>query len=156
MTITADVRGGPGWIIRGSDLRPEIVDLNAFRDGLTDDPLATVIELLWTGKADEALDLLRQEPQSVRVRALSADCLRDLGDLDAANAIYDELVAECAGTGREAFMHQHRGKARLASGRLEEAVADFEHAVKLRLGGDPDLLASAGQALAVALQRLNG
>lgn len=156
MTITVDVSGGPGWIIRGRDLRPEIINLDEFRDGLADDPLAMVIELLWTGEPAEALALLEQEPQGVRVRALSADCLRDLGELDQANSIYDELVSECMGTGREAFMYQHRGKARLEAGRLEEAVSDFERAVKLRLGGDPALLASAGQALAVALQRLNG
>ncbi|OII12228.1 hypothetical protein BIU97_04370 [Curtobacterium sp. MCBA15_009] len=151
--MTAHVVGGPGWVIRADDLRPEITDLRAFRLGLTGDPLAEPLELLWSGGAAAAIDLLDGHEPSRRVRALRADCLRDLGETDAAVAEYDALVSECVGTGHEAVMRQHRGKALLAAGRADRAVDDFRRVVELRLDGDPDLLASARLALAVALSR---
>lgn len=148
--MTSDVAGGPGWIIRGADLRPAITDLAAFRDGMAGDPLVTVIELLWTGQAQRALDRLQGLPRSPRVRALIADCRRDLGDHAAAVREYDQLVAECGGTPREAVMRQHRAKALLAAGHADRAVEDFRRAVELRRGHDTALLASAEQGLAVA------
>jgi uncharacterized protein YhfF len=47
-------------------------------------------------------------------------------------------------------MRQHRGKALLAAGRAQDAVADFERVVALRVDGDGTLLASAQQALRAA------
>jgi hypothetical protein len=154
--VVQDVEGGPGWRIRAKDLRPVITDLGAFRAGLAEDPLREVIELLWTGRPRPALRLLEREDPSQRVRALTADCLRDLGDVVAAVRAYDLLVAECAGSPREAVMRQHRGKALLVAGDVARAVEDFTAAVALRRGADPTLLASAQQALAVAEERVRG
>lgn len=148
-----DVVGGPGWVIRAADLRPVITDPEAFREGLRDDPLLDALERLWGGDPDGALRLLRPLDPSVRVRALRADCRRDLGDVAAAVREYDRLVAECAGTPREAVLRQHRGKALLAAGAAARAVEDFTIAVALRQGADPALLASAEQGLAVARAR---
>lgn len=148
-----DVPGGPGWIIRATDLRPVITDLAAFRTGLRDDSLAEPIELLWTGHAEAALRHLEVLEQTPRVRALQADCRRDLGDTDTAVSEYDALVSECAGTAREATMRQHRGKALLAAGRVDLAVEDFRAAVALRRSADETHQASALQALAVARAR---
>lgn len=148
----ADVVGGPGWILRGSDLRPAIVDLQAFRAGLADDPLGPVLERLWSDEPAAALRMLDDRPATLRTRALRADCLRDLGARDEAVEAYDSLVEETAGTPREATMRQHRGKALLAADRIDDAVADFRIAVSMRLAGDPALLASAEQALAFALR----
>lgn len=150
---THDLEGGPGWRIRSADLRPVITDLAAFRAGLAADPLRDEIELLWTGKADDALRRLERVAPTQRVRALQADCHRDLGDTRTAVREYDLLVAECIGTTREAVMRQHRGKALLAAGSVDRAVEDFTFAVALRQASDPVLLASAEQALAVAQSR---
>lgn len=150
---THDVEGGPGWRIRSADLRPVITDLAAFRAGLADDPLREEIELLWTGKADDALRRLERVAPTQRVRASRADCHRDLGDTCTAVHEYDFLVAECIGTTREAAMRQHRGKALLAAGIVDRAVENFTLAVALRQASDPVLLASAEQALAVARSR---
>lgn len=144
------MRGGPGWRIRGSDLRPEITDLRAFREGMANDPLAAAVEEAWAGHPDLALDLLREEPRTPRVRALIADCLRDLGEVVSALDEYDRLVEESRGRPGEAVMRQHRGKVLLAAGRRSEAITDFEAAIALRRDAAPDLLASSLQALAVA------
>lgn len=148
--MVVDVEGGPGWVIRGADLRPAITDLAEFRDGTAGDPLAPAIELLWTGHAQSALDVLERIPERPRVRALIADCRRDLGDDLGAVEEYDRLVAECVGTAREAVMRQHRAKALLAAGHTDRAIEDFLRAVELRQGHDPALLASAEQGLAFA------
>lgn len=150
------VEGGPGWRIRSIDLRPEITDLEAFRSGLRGDPLLDAIEALWGGDPTGALSLLVDQPDSFRVRALRADCRRDLGDHDVAVAEYDLLVEAVAGSPREAVIRQHRGKALLAAGRSGEAVEDFERVVDLRDGGDPALLASAVQALEAARASAGG
>lgn len=149
MIVIEDVPGGPGWKIRGSDLRPEITDLSTFRAAVRDDPLRPAIELLWAGSPREALDLLTGREQTRRTRALIADCHRDLGEAAAAVDTYDELVTETIGTRGEAAMRQHRGKALLAADRTAEALTDFRAAAGLR-GGDPDLLASSEQAIAFA------
>lgn len=152
--MVSDVAGGPGWLIRAADLRPVVTDLEAFRAGLADDPLAEQIELLWTGNADAALRALDRLEQTPRVRALAADCHRDLGNTALAVSEYDVLVAECLGKPREAVMRQHRGKALLANGEAERAVEDFQRAVELRRTADAVLLASAEQGLAVARGRV--
>ncbi len=149
-TAPADVHGGPGWHIRGTDLRPVVTDVGAFRAGLGDDPLAVELELLWTGQPEAALLRLAARPQDPRVRALSADCHRDLGDTASAVQEYDELVDEHRGTPREAVFRQHRGKALLARGDAPRAVEDLRRVVALRRAGEPTLLASAEQALVVA------
>lgn len=148
--MVADVYGGPGWVIRGADLRPAITDLEEFRRGIAADPLARALELLWSGAPGRALRALAAQEATPRVRALRADCLRDLGEAARAVAEYDRLLAEVRGTPREAVMRQHRGKALLAAGRPAQAQEDFERVVELRTGGDPALLASAHQALEFA------
>lgn len=153
--MVSDVDGGPGWIIRAADLRPAVTDLDAFRAGLAGDPLAEPIELLWTGNARAALHGLESLQQTPRVRALAADCRRDLGDTALAVGEYDVLVAESLGTAREAVMRQHRGKALLANGEIRRAIEDFQQAVELRRTADPVLLASAEQGLAVARSRVD-
>lgn len=148
--MTSEVQGGPGWVIRGDDLRPSITDLTQFRRAHADDELLNVLELLWSGRPAAALDLLSSHPATARVRALTADCHRDLGQHARALVAYDTLVAESAGPAHEAVMRQHRGKALLASGDPERALADFERAAELRKNADPSLLASTQQAIAVA------
>ena len=100
--------------------------------------------------------LLQAQDQSVRVRALTADCLRDLGHGQSALEIYDALITETGGTGYEAVMLQHRGKVHLELGDIPAARTDFQRSVRLRRDGDPALLASAEQALAVAGERERG
>lgn len=151
--MAEDVEAGPGWIIDGTDLRPRITDVQLFRTGVADDPLAQVLELLWSGRAAQALELLQGLDPSIRVRALTADCLRELGRGRRALEIYDALVAETGGTAYAAAMRQHRGKVHLELGDVLAARADFQHSVRLRRGGDPALLASARQALEVAGER---
>lgn len=137
-------------MIRGDDLRPSITDPTLFRDAHADDGLIDAMERLWSGSPAEALELLRSHGDSPRVRALRADCHRDLGDHGRALEAYDALVAETTGTTREAVMRQHRGKTLLAAGEPDRALEDFERAAELRKGGDPSLLASTNQALQVA------
>ena len=149
-----EVDGGPGWVI-GADLRPRITDAEAFRTGMSDDPLVEVIAALWGGQPRHALDLLGI-PSTPRTRALRADALTALGEMEAARAEYDALVKQALGTAREAVMRQHRGKVLLAAGDTEAAIADFSRALDLRKDADPMLRASSEQALRIARQRLEG
>ena len=77
--MVSDIEGGPGWAIRSADLRPIVIDLSAFRAGLSEDPLGEALELLWTGSPEAALRHLEPFAPTARVRALKADCHRDLG-----------------------------------------------------------------------------
>lgn len=144
----ADVQGGPGWAINGSSLWPRITDLAAFREGLRADPMADAIEALWSGDPARARELLHTADPSVRVRALRADCARDLGQVDEALQTYAELLAECGGSPWEPVLRQHHGKSLLAAGRVEEALAEFETALDQRVaaGAAADLIASSTQA----------
>lgn len=148
--MASDIEGGPGWVIRGEDLRPAITDRAVFRDAHSEDELFDVLDLLWSGQAARALELLDSFENSPRVRALRADCLRDLGHHDRALHMYDALVEESVGTPREAAMRQHRGKVHLVAGDPVQALRDFERAVKLRRDGDASLLTSSLQAFGVA------
>lgn len=148
--MDSDIEGGPGWVISGKDLRPAITDRALFRDSHAEDELLEVLDLLWSGHAAAALKLLDCFEDSPRVRALRANCHRDLGDHDLALRIYDALVEETGGTPREAVMRQHRGKVHLVAGDPVQARADFERSVELRRDGDALLLASSVQAFGVA------
>ena len=147
-----EVAGGPGWVI-GADLRPRITDAEAFRRGMSGDPLSDVVEALWTGDPERALRLLGAAA-TPRSRALRADCLSAMGDVATARIEYDRLVREAEGAPREAVMRQHRGKVLLAAGEIEAAIDDFARALDLRRADDPALRASSEQALRVARQRL--
>lgn len=148
--MTDEIVGGPGWVIRATDLRPAITDAEAFAKDRQSDPLGDILTSLWSGDPAAALHLLEREPATQRVRALRADCYRDLGDSPRAIREYDDLVDETMHTSREAVMRQHRGKALLAAGDTVRAIGDFDRAVLLRQGGDPALLTSAQQALQAA------
>lgn len=137
-------------MLRGSDLRPEFTDQTLVRGENSHDPLLDAVELLWTGEPDQASRLLYQEPTSVRVRALIAECHRDLGHHKDAVAALRELVNETIGTGRESFMRQHLGKAFLATDQTEKAIEQFRIAVELRPDAQQSLLASSQQALRYA------
>lgn len=146
--------GGPGWISDGRTLRPVITDLRAFRDHLSNDPLAAVIEQLWSGHPLEALDLLSAHDSSARVRALRGDCLRDLGRHAESLEVYRQLVEESVAGPREAVMRQHYGKALLSAGDHHHARQEFAQALLLRRRGSDDaLIASSRQALQVADDR---
>lgn len=147
-----DLPGGPGWVLDGVTLLPRIVDLTEFRRGTRDDPLGDVLEALWSGQARQALALLDRADETLRVRALRADCRRELGDLDGARADYAALVAECAGTPWEAVMRQHLGKVLFASHRYAEAAEEFARALALREadGAAEPLVASSRHALEAA------
>ncbi|WP_152362998.1 tetratricopeptide repeat protein [Microlunatus speluncae] len=141
------IPGGPGWQHNALTLRPVITDIDDFRAEFTADPCADAIEALWSGRPAEAaahLDaMLITDPGSVRLRALRADCDRDLGRVDAAIETYRQLLAETTGTPREGTVHQHLGKALFAAGRYGEAAECFDRAATSRRGGDPASLTSA-------------
>lgn len=151
--VAEDLAGGPGWIINGQTLRPVIVDVVAFREGLVQDPLAVVIEQLWSGHPHRALDLLAAHSSSLRVRALRGDCLRDLGRHVEAIKVYEQLVEESLNGPAEAVMRQHYGKALLTAGHSHQARQEFSRALELRnRGSNPHLIASSNQALQVATE----
>src|SRR5690625_516635 len=120
-TAMNHIDGGPGWIIDGKTLLPRIVDPEEFRRSLADDPLREGIEALWSGRPDEAAELIEAHEPTFRTRALRADCLRDQGELDLAIAEYRELIDECAGTAWEA----DRKSTRLNSSHVAISYAVF-------------------------------
>jgi tetratricopeptide (TPR) repeat protein len=152
------VEGGPGWHLDPVTLRPVITDESVFRSHHADDPALDALVALWNGAPDEALEALRSlldtDPRHWRWRALRADARRDLGKHDAAIADLHELVGEHAGTGREAVLLQHLGKAYLAAGEYASATTCFERALSLRTAAraDSSLIASSRAALARSRQ----
>jgi tetratricopeptide (TPR) repeat protein len=150
------IEGGPGWHMDARSLLPTITDEALFRTTYADDPAVEVLVALWSGDPDSALarlePLLRESPDHWRWRALRADAGRDLGDHERAVAEYRRLVAEHAGTAREAVLVQHLGKAQFAAGEYASAVDCFERALALRLaaGAERPLVESSRAALARA------
>lgn len=137
-------------MLRGSDLRPEVTHQTLFRRENSHDPLRDAVELLWAGEPVRALRLLDQEPASVRVRALIAECRRDLGHHEEAVAALRELVTESIGAGRESFMRRHLGKAFLATEQTEKVIEQFRIAVEVRrCAAEPARFVSAGSAVRV-------
>ena len=153
-TPPGDVPGGPGWVIDGQTLLPRITEPAVFREGLAHDPLVDAVEALWSGDPQRARTVLQRECRTVRVRAMLADCDRDLGRVERAIDEYEDLLAECADTPWEPVLRQHYGKTLLAAGRAEDALEEFEAAYEMRVeaGAAPDLIASSEQARARAEQ----
>src|SRR5690625_860858 len=77
----ADVEVTSGYIIRGSDLRGHVTDVAAFQRAHQDDPATPVLIALSEHRFDDAMqmldDLLSQEPDSLRYRALRGAVMRD-------------------------------------------------------------------------------
>lgn len=149
-----DLEISHGYVIRGSDLRGHITDADAFRRGHAGDGAAEVIIALSEQRYDDAMaildDLLTDQPDSVRYQALRADVLRDQGHLDAAEAIFTDLVARTSDDPhRGAMMRQHRAKVWFHQGRLREAEAEFADVLAAReaAGADEDQVASSRQSL---------
>ncbi len=149
-----DLDLGNGYQIRGSDLRPYISDVDEFRASVAGDEAAEAIIATSEGRYDDALeildDLLAQDPESLRYRALRADVLRDQGALDAAEAVYSDLVARSADDpARGLTMRQHRAKVWFHQGRLAEAEAEFAAVLQARrsAGAQESMLASSQQSL---------
>ncbi|HLS26171.1 MAG TPA: tetratricopeptide repeat protein [Beutenbergiaceae bacterium] len=150
----ADVEVTSGYIIRGSDLRGHVTDVAAFQRAHQDDPATPVLIALSEHRFDDAMqmldDLLSQEPDSLRYRALRGDVLRDQGQLDAAEAVYSDLVARTsADPGRGPMMRQHRAKVYFHQGRLAEAETEFRAVLAAREAAraSADQIASTRQAL---------
>jgi tetratricopeptide (TPR) repeat protein len=135
-----------------------ISDQAAFRFHHADDPALEALVALWTGHPERALaalqPLLDADPGNWRWRALRADARRDLGEHDAAIADYRQLVGEHAGTGHEAVLLQHLGKAYLAAEEYASAVTCFARALNLRTAAHADsaLVDSSRAALERARQ----
>jgi tetratricopeptide (TPR) repeat protein len=148
----ARIPGGPGWHIDRDTLLPAIHDLDAFRAAHREDPAHEALVALWTGDpaaAEAKLLGLLEGHDSPRLRGLLADAWRDQGRTEAAVAAYESLVAQSAGTAREAVMCQHLGKALFAAGRHPEALAALQRALRLReeAGADESLVESSRAAV---------
>jgi tetratricopeptide (TPR) repeat protein len=150
--MTDATAGGPGWRVNPDTLLPEITDVARFRAALADDPCRDVLTALWSGDPRTALELvtsmLASDPTHPRLLALQADCLRDCGDVAAARAQYEGLVAAHVGTEREAAMVQHLGKTLFVARDYAAAADCFARALELRDRiGDAELIASSRLAL---------
>lgn len=153
-TGVVDVHISEGYVIRGDDLRGQVTDPEAFRAAHPEDPAVEAVIALSEQRFDDAMqvldELLTETPGSLRYQALRADVLRDQGHLDAAEAVYTDLIAR---TGedpvRSALMRQHRAKVWFHQGRLAEAEAEFAEVLALRESAQvsPDQLASTRQSL---------
>ncbi|MGO1974143.1 MAG: NAD(P)-binding domain-containing protein [Propionibacteriaceae bacterium] len=154
-----DLDLGDGYVIRADTLRPMITDEDAYRAAHPDDPAGELIIAAAAGRLDDALReadrLLTLEPESVRLRALRADVLRDTGELAAAERVYEELLA-AADESREPVLLQHLAKVYFAAERFDAAADLFarSHELRRRAGADADVLASAALGLARARQEL--
>jgi len=122
-------------------------------DDLRFDPQTAALEgivLLWSGRPVEAEAVFVESGtcETLHGRALHADAWRDQGRLDEAITAYEELVAETAGTARDAVMTQHWGKALFVAGRYLEAARAFDRAHMLRVeaGAEASLIASSRSA----------
>lgn len=150
----ADLEISDGYFVRGDDLRGHITDADAFRRAHADDAAVEAIIALSERRFDDAMavldDLLTNEPDSVRYQGLRADVLRDQGQLDAAEAIFTDLVARTSDDPhRGVMMRQHRAKVWFHQGRLREAEAEFADVLAAReaAGASNDQVASSRQSL---------
>ncbi len=142
-----------GWHIDSMTLRPVIDDPETFEREFAHDDARDAIRALWSGDPVTARErceaMLKKRPSSVRLRALLADCRRDLGETDQAIADYRVLLEECRGTAWEAVLHQHLGTALFVAGHFDLALTAFAQAYELRVfaGGDPSLIDSSMAAI---------
>ena len=145
--------GESGWHIDPITLRPVIDDLEAFEREFAHDYAREVIRALWSGDPATARErcevMLAERPSSVRLRAILADCRRDLGETDRAIADYRVLLEECRGTAWESVLHQHLGKALFTAGHYDLALTAFAQAYELRVftGAHPSLIDSSMVAM---------
>lgn len=127
------------------------------------DPVLDVIGPLFRGDLDAAQTALDRisadaEPKvQFRLRALGADILRDRGQFAEAVTRYELLLADYAGTSREAVLRQHLGKAYFVAGDFSAARDDFAAALQLRRmqGADADLTESSFIALGRADEEIS-
>lgn len=157
----ADLEVSEGYVIRSHDLRGYVTDADAFRRAHPDDPAVEVVIALSEQRYDDAIsvleELLTDEPDSVRYQGLRADVLRDQGQLDAAEAIFTDLIARTSDDPRRAVvMRQHRAKVWFHQGRLAEAEAEFADVLATReaAGVSDDQVASSRQSLQRVRQAL--
>lgn len=143
-----DIEGGPGWMISGRTLLPEITDHTLFREVFEQDNLFVPLELLWTGYPEQALRLLEKKSVSTRQQALIADCFRGLERYPEAEQIYRALLKDITDPRLEATLHQHLGKVLLYAGNYQSALDEFRQSLTLRksLGVAPEIIASSQQA----------
>ncbi|MDJ0941240.1 MAG: tetratricopeptide repeat protein [Woeseiaceae bacterium] len=79
----------------------------------------------WDEAATVYDDLIEREPENFVIRFGHATVLLGTGQADAAEAVFNALLAENSDLAEARFM---RGRARLEQGRVEEALADLEDA----------------------------
>ena len=149
-----DVQVSEGYVIRGHDLRGHVTDPEAYRATHQQDSAVEAVIALSEQRFDDAMqvldDLLTESPDSARYHALRADVLRDQGNLDAAEAVYTDLIARMSDDPvRGAMMRQHRAKVWFHQGRLAEAEGEFAEVLAVReaAGVSDDQVASTRQAL---------
>ena len=143
-----DIEGGPGWMISGRTLLPEITDHTLFREAFEQDDLFVPLELLWMGYPEQALRLLEKKSVSTRQQALIADCFRGLERYPEAEQIYRALLKDITDPRLEATLHQHLGKVLLYAGNYQSALDEFRRSLTLResLRVAPEIIASSQQA----------
>lgn len=148
---------GKGWGIEDQTLEPVITNLEAFRSEMADNIYTEPLEMLWRGRAQEALDTLLGQPETKRSRALIADCYRALGQYGIAAAIYRELMSAEEFSSRQAVYRQHLGKVYFAEGDYVAALKEFEASLAIRrsLGVGGNQLASSEQATQRARELIN-
>ncbi|GAA1388961.1 tetratricopeptide repeat protein [Luteococcus peritonei] len=152
--MSEQIEQGPGWQMDRTTLRPTITDAEAFRADRQADPYTEVLVALWGGDPTGAEQLLADQPDAFRTRALRADALRDQGRHDEAIAAYRELQASSP-AGAQSLLAYHLGIALFDAGRPAEAVHELSQALMLRQSGgsSPATVASTRHALAVATSR---
>lgn len=148
---------GHGTGIDARTLKGVIHDEAAFARwaGEGADPVLDVIGPLFRGDLDTsqtALDRLSIDAGpnvQFRLHALGADILRDRGQFAEAVTRYELILADHAGTGREAVLRQHLGKVHFAAGNLQAARDAFAAALEHHRaqGADSDLIESSLIAL---------
>jgi tetratricopeptide (TPR) repeat protein len=143
-TIEWPDSGFPGIRTSPETLLPSIVDQEACEAALqaSTDPADRIFVLLVEGHAAEAAELLAEarysDPESFRLRIFEAEVLRVSNRLDRSIELYRQLLAEVAGTPREALVHQYLGNTYFAAGNVSAAVECFSKALDLRVAGSAD------------------
>ncbi|WP_420174601.1 hypothetical protein [Luteococcus sp. OSA5] len=152
------IPGGPGWVVDSTTLRPRVVDPRTFEADRADDDLTPILLHLWGEDAQRAAESLAALPESYRRQVLLAEAWSRLGRHQESVQLLETLHAKTREPGRRIHLADQLGRALLAAGQPEGALAHFTRALQARIasGASADQVQVLRRGALLARERMAG